>query len=74
MSKKSRILHQKTSATVFTGLLINYPLQLLILYLLIDVFDISSAFLLGTYSTLLMTIFAYTRVYLVLRYMDKTTG
>lgn len=71
MSEKSRKLHQKTSSVVFTGLLINYPLQLMILYLLIDVFEVSSAFLLGTYSTLLMTIFAYTRVFLVLRFMQK---
>jgi len=71
MSEKSRKLHQRTAGTVFSGLIVNYPLQLFILWVLIDVYEISSAFLLGTYTTLLMTLFAYTRVYLVLRFFDS---
>ena len=70
MSEKSRNLHQRTAGTVFSGLIVNYPLQLFILWVLIDVYGVSSAFLLGTYTTLLMTLFAYTRVYLVLRFFD----
>lgn len=71
MSEKSRKLHQRTAGTVFSGLVVNYPLQLFILWVLIDIYGVSSAFLLGTYTTLLMTLFAYTRVYLVLRFFDS---
>jgi len=72
MSPKSRAIHKETFTTVFTGLLINYPLNLLGLFVCIDVLGMTSAFHIGTSITAFMTIVAYTRVYIIRRYFfDK---
>lgn len=72
MSPKSRAIHKETFTTVFTGLLINYPLNLVGLFVCIDVLGMTSAFYIGTSITAFMTIVAYTRVYIIRRYFfDK---
>ena len=68
MSKKSRKIHKETATTVFTGLLINYPLNLAGLYICINLLGMSDAFTIGTTITAYMTLVAYTRVYLIRRH------
>jgi len=68
MSPKTRQIHKETFTTVFTGLLINYPLNLLGLYICIDLLDMTNAFYIGTTITAWMTIVAYTRVFLIRRH------
>ena len=70
MSEKSRRLHREVSAIVFSGLIINYPLQLGILYLLLEIWGFSDPFYIATLSTIFMTFFAYTRVYIVRRWFS----
>ena len=67
MSPKSRRIHKETATTVGTGLLVNYPLNLLLLFVLIDLFGMTNTFYIGTLITLFMTIFAYMRVYIIRR-------
>lgn len=71
MSISSREIHKETFTTVFTGLLINYPLNLVGLYICIDIFGMTSAFYIGTTITAFMTFVAYTRVYIIRRYFYK---
>ena len=68
MSVKSREIHKETATTVGTGLMINYPLNLFLLYVFIDVLDWDNSFHIGTSITALMTFVAYTRVYTIRRY------
>jgi hypothetical protein len=70
MSKASRKIHKETATTVGTGLLINYPLNLSLLYLLIEVLEWSNTFVIGTTITALMTFVAYTRVYTIRRWFS----
>lgn len=72
MSPKSRKIHKETFTTVFTGLLINYPLNLFGLYICIDMLGWTDSFVIGTTITAWMTGVAYTRVYIIRRYFyDK---
>ena len=72
MSEKSRKIHKETFTTVFTGLLINYPLNLFGLYICIDLLGWTDSFVIGTTITAWMTGVAYTRVYVIRRYFyDK---
>jgi cytochrome b subunit of formate dehydrogenase len=71
MSASSRQIHKETFTTVFTGLLINYPLNLTGLYICIDVLGMTSALQIGTTITAFMTFVAYTRVYIIRRYFYK---
>lgn len=71
MSVRSRQRHKETFATVGTGLLINYPLNLLGLYICISLLDMTDPFWIGNIITAFMTIVAYTRVYMIRKYFDK---
>lgn len=71
MNKQVRQRHKETASIVGTGLLINYPLQIFVIYVLLDLLNVNNSFWLATYSTLIMTVFAYIRVYIVRRYFDK---
>jgi len=71
MNKKVRQRHKETAMTVGTGLLINYPFNLFFLWLFMEIFDINDPIVLGTIVTGLMTVIAYTRVYLIRRYYEK---
>mgnify|MGYP001275036513 CR=1 FL=1 len=64
-------IHQQTSATVFSGLLINYPLNLVLLWFILQWLEITNPFVVGTMITFFMTIFAYIRVYVILRWFEK---
>jgi len=70
MSKESRKLHKETATTVFTGLVINYPLNLSLLFLFLEVLEWNSAFWIGTTITAMMTVVAYTRVYTIRRWFS----
>jgi drug/metabolite transporter (DMT)-like permease len=64
-------LHKQTSATVFSGLIINYPLSITLLFFIMDYLGITNTFVIATMMTFFMTIFAYCRVYIVLRWFEK---
>ena len=70
MTPKTKQRHKETATTVFTGLLINYPLQLFGLYICISLLGMSDPFWIGTALTLLITVVAYLRVYLIRKYYD----
>jgi len=74
MSKKSRQIHKETFTTVFTGLLINYPLNLFGLWLCISVLGMTSPLYIGTTITAFMTVIAYTRVYVIRRYFYQKSS
>ena len=71
MSPRVRQRHKETFTTVGTGLLVNYPLNLLGLWICIDLLEWTDSFLIGTTITAWMTIVAYTRVFLIRSYYDK---
>jgi len=71
MTEESRRYHKETFTTVFTGLLINYPLNLIGLWVCIDILGMTSALYIGTSITAFMTIVAYVRVYTIRRYFGK---
>ena len=71
MNHKVRQRHKETLTTVGTGLLVNYPLNLLGLYICIDLLEWTDSFLIGTTITAWMTVVAYTRVFLIRSYYDK---
>mgnify|MGYP003687315733 FL=1 len=74
MSVKSRKIHKETATTVGTGLLINYPLNLFLLFVFIDILSWENTFHIGTTITALMTVVAYTRVYTIRRWFNDRTG
>jgi len=71
MGSRSREIHQRTIGVVFSGLIINYPLQIGVLYILLDLWGVRDSFWIATYSTMFMTVFAYIRVYIVNRYFSR---
>lgn len=71
MGRKVREIHARTASVVFSGLIINYPLSIGILYVLLDIMGVSDSFWIATYSTLFMTVFAYIRVYIVNRFFEN---
>ena len=71
MNKEVRRLHKETATTVGTGLLINYPLNILGLYLCISVWGMENPLHIGTTITTFMTIVAYIRVYSIRRWFAK---
>ena len=71
MSPRVRQRHKETFTTVGTGLLVNYPLNLLGLWICIDLLEWTDSFLIGTTITAWMTVVAYTRVFLIRSYYDK---
>ena len=71
MNKEVRRLHKETATTVGTGLLINYPLNILGLYLCISVWGMENPLHIGTTITTFMTIVAYIRVYSIRRWFSK---
>ena len=71
MSKKSRQRHKETAMVVFTGLLINYPVNLFLLWLFISVMDIKEPLTLSILISFFLTIVAYIRVFIVRSYYDK---
>lgn len=68
MSVQSRSIHKETATTVGTGLIINYPTNLFLLFICIDVIGMTNTFYIGTLITALMTVIAYCRVYTIRRW------
>jgi hypothetical protein len=58
-------IFKETCVIVFTGLIINYPLSILITWLLISVFDITHPLAFATLSTFIFTVVALCRVYII---------
>lgn len=71
MSPRSRQRHKETFTTVGTGLLINYPLNLVGLYVTITLLGMTDPFWIGTTITAFMTFVAYVRVYMIRKYYDR---
>jgi len=71
LHKNIRQRHKETATVVGSGLVINYPLQIVFLYWLIDVLKIVDPFWVATYSTMFMTVAAYVRVFIVRSIYDK---
>lgn len=71
VNPKTKKIHKETATTVFTGLIINYPLNLLGLYICIDLLEWSSSVLIGSVITGYMTLVAYIRVYIIRTYYDQ---
>jgi len=71
MSEKSRKIHRETLATVGTGLIINYPLNLFGLYICISLMDMTNPLHIGTTITAFMTLVAYCRVYTIRRWFTN---
>jgi len=70
--KKRKIKAFKQSlVTVFTGLIINFPLQFIILYLCLDVLGLSDPLIISIYSAAIMTVTAIVRCYIINIYFDK---
>ena len=70
MSEKSRRIHKETAVTIATGLAINYPLNLSLLFIFLEVLEWNSTFAIGTTITGIMTCVAYTRVYTIRRFFS----
>jgi len=71
MKPLTKQIHKETSFQIATGLAINYPLNLFLLYIYIERFGITEPVMLGTLVTLVMTIVAYTRIFLIRSYFSK---
>ena len=73
MSKTNKpvSLARETSIIVFSGLAINYPLSILVSWILISVLEISSAFIFATLQTVIFTIVSWTRIYFIRKKMQK---
>ena len=71
MSKTTRKLHKETFTAVGTGLLVNYPLNMILLYWFLDVLQWTDTVIIATSITGLMTFVAYTRVYIIRRHFHN---
>lgn len=71
MKPETKQIHRETSFQIATGLAINYPLNLFLLYIYIDRLGITEPIMLGTLVTLVMTVIAYTRIFLIRSYFSK---
>lgn len=72
MHPKTKEIHKETFATVFTGLIINYPLNIIGLFVCIDLLGMESYFWIGTTITVFMTVCAYTRVYIIRKHFETS--
>ena len=67
----SKEIHKETATTVFTGLIINYPLQVLLLYIMLDILKWEDSFTIATTGVAFMTVVAYTRVFIIRKYFKE---
>ena len=70
MNKRQRIAFKETLVTVFTGLVINWPISLGFLYLCIDVMQLSTL-MTSVVITVGMTIVALLRVFTIRMHYSK---
>ena len=71
MKKETIRIHKEVATQVSTGLAINYPLNLTLLYILIELYKVTNPLVIGTTITLVMTVIAYTRIFIVRSYFSK---
>ena len=71
MNQITKQRHKETAMVVGTGLLINYPANLFLLWLFISVMDITDPLKLSVLISLFLTVIAYIRVYMVRKHYDK---
>jgi hypothetical protein len=71
MSKESRQIHKETAISIATGLMVNFPLNFSLIYLWVEVLEWTDAFDIAASTTAIMTIVAYTRVYMIRRHFHK---
>jgi len=71
MKKETIRIHKEVATQVSTGLAINYPLNLTLLYILIELYGVTNPLVIGTTITLIMTIVAYTRIFILRSYFSK---
>ena len=70
MKKKTKEAIKETFVTVFTGLIINWPISLGFLYLCIDVMELSTLWT-SIVVTIAMTLVALLRVFTIRMYFMK---
>ena len=70
MNKRQRIAFKETLVTVFTGLVINWPISIVLLYLFIDVLALST-FTVSTLLTVAFTVIAIIRVFTIRMWFTK---
>jgi hypothetical protein len=66
-----KLIHKETLIAVGTGLSINYPVNLLLVFLLLDIFNWTNSFLIGTTITAIITFISYIRVYIIRKHFAK---
>lgn len=69
--KIDKPIAKETSVIVFSGLVINYPLSIIVTWILITILEISSPLVFATAQTLIFTVVSWTRVYFVRKKMSK---
>ena len=69
MNQKQRTAHKETFVTVFTGLVINWPISLGFLYLCIDILELSTLST-SIVVTVGMTLVALLRVFTIRMYYE----
>lgn len=64
-------IFKETCVIVFTGLALNYPINILVTWLLLDIFHLTSPIIIATLASAIFTVVAIGRVYSV-RYYHET--
>jgi len=57
--------------TVVSGLMINFPLQVLILYVCLNILELTSAFEISVVTSIVLTFTALIRCYIINLFFDK---
>lgn len=70
MNKRQKTAFKETLVTVFTGLVINWPISIVLLYLFIDVLALST-FTVSILLTASFTIIAIIRVFTIRMWFTK---
>ena len=70
MNKRQRIAFKETLVTVFTGLVINWPISIVLLYLFIDVLALST-FTVSILLTVAFSVIAIIRVFTIRMWFTK---
>ena len=70
MNKRQKTAFKETLVTVFTGLVINWPISIVLLYLFIDVLALST-FKVSILLTVAFTIIAIIRVFTIRMWFTK---
>lgn len=70
MNKRQKTAFKETLVTVFTGLVINWPISIVLLYLFIDVLALST-FTVSILLTVAFTIIAIIRVFTIRMWFTK---